>query len=111
MRITSTEAKKNIGWLIREKRIQKGISQQELCQKAEITQTFLSLLEHSRRNPSREVLNKMANVLHEDAAALEKEAGSPEYDLEAQLDRLVKQVVVGHNRKKLSKIIEFIENL
>ena len=111
MRITSTETKKNIGWLIREKRIQKGISQQELCKKAEITQTFLSLLEHGRRNPSREVLNKIANVLHEDAAALEKEASSAEYDLEAHLDRLVKQVVMGRSRKKLSKLVEFIENL
>jgi len=89
----------------------KLISQLELCQKAEITQTFLSLLEHGRRNPSREVLKKIADVLHEDAAMLEKEASSPEYDLEAHLDRLVKQVVVGRNRKKLGKLIEFIENL
>jgi len=111
MRITSTEAKKNIGWMIREKRIQKGISQQELCEKAGITQTFLSLLEHGKRSPSREVLKKIANVLQEDAVALEKEAGGLEYDLEAQLDRLVKRLVGGHNKKKLRQLIEFIDTL
>ncbi len=111
MRITSIETRKNIGWIIREKRIRKGISQRELCEKAEITQTFLSLLEHGRRIPSREVLKKIADVLDEDAAALEKEAGGLEHDLETRLERLVKQVVRGRNRKKLRRLVEFIETL
>jgi transcriptional regulator with XRE-family HTH domain len=111
MRIASTEAKKNIGWVIREKRIQKGIGQQELCEKAEITQTFLSLLEHGKRSPSREVLRRIADVLKEDATALEKEAGGLEYDLEAQLERLVKRLVGRRNTTKMRRVIDFIETL
>lgn len=111
MRIASTEVKKNIGWIIREKRIQKGIAQQELCQKAGITQTFLSLLEHGKRSPSREVLKKVADVLQEDALALENQAGGLEYDLEAHLGMLVKKIVGKRNSKKLRQLVEFIETL
>lgn len=111
MRITSVETKKNIGWLIAEKRVQKGMSQLDLCRKAEVTQTFLSLLEHGKRSPSREALERIASALGEEAAALEQEAGDLESDPEAKLDHLLTKLKISNNKSKLRRVVEFIETL
>jgi len=111
MRIVSEETKKNIGWVIHEKRIEKQISQKELCKLAGITQTFMSLIEHGKRIPSYGVLEKIAVGLGEDYKTLEKEAGTFEEYGEIKLNHLLKKLMGNRSRKKIDRIIEFIETL
>lgn len=111
MRLSSTTAKKNIGSILRERRIRKGLSQSELASKIGITQTFLSLVEHGKRIPSYDVLQRIAEVLGEDAAQLEREARSADLDTVIELNRLLKRLIGSGNKKKLSRLLEFIETL
>jgi len=111
MRISSTSAKKNIGSLLRERRIRKRISQSELAARAGITQTFLSLVEHGKRSPSYDVLQRLAEVLEEDAARLAQEAGIAEEHSVIRLNQLLKQLLGSGNKKKLNRLLEFIETL
>ncbi len=111
MRLSSTSAKRNIGAILRERRISKGISQNELASKAGITQTFLSLVEHGNRVPSYNVLQRIADVLGEDAAHLEQEAGSADSNTVVELNRLLKRLFGSGNKKKLNRLLEFIETL
>ncbi len=96
---------------MRERRIIKGVSQSELASKAGITQTFLSLVEHGNRVPSFNVLQKIAAVLGEDAANLEQEAGSADSNTVVELNRLLKRLIGSGNKKKLNRLLEFIETL
>lgn len=111
MRINSISAKKNIGSILKERRIKKGMSQNEMAVKAEITQTFLSLVEHGKRIPSHEVLRRIAEVLGEDAAHLEREAGDADSDSVQQLNRHLKKLLGSGNKNKLKRLLEFIETL
>lgn len=111
MRLSSISAKKNIGSILRERRIRKGLSQRELASKIGITQTFLSLVEHGKRVPSYDVLQRIAEVLDEDATHLEREAGSADLDTVIQLNRLLKRLLGSGNKKKLNRLLEFIETL
>lgn len=111
MRLSSTSAKKNIGLILRERRIRRGLSQSELASKTGITQTFLSLVEHGKRIPSFDVLQRIAEVLGEDAAHLEQEAGSADLDVVVKLNRLLKRLLGSGNKKKLNRLLEFIETL
>ena len=111
MRLNSTSAKKNIGLILRERRIRRGLSQSELASKTGITQTFLSLVEHGKRIPSYDVLKRIAEVLGEDAAHLEQEAGSADLDTVIKINRLLKRLLGSGNKKKLNRLLEFIEAL
>jgi transcriptional regulator with XRE-family HTH domain len=111
MRISSDETKKNIGWIIRESREKKEISQSELCDKANITQTFLSLVEHNKRNPSYDVLERIAKALGEDPEVLAKEASSLEIDTDTKLNHLFNKVLKSKNKRKLQRLLEFMETL
>jgi len=111
MRLDSTSAKKNIGLILRERRIRKGLSQTELASKSRITQTFLSLVEHGKRVPSYDVLLRIAGVLGEDAAYLKQEAGSADLDTVIELNHLLKRLLGSGNKRKLNRLLEFIETL
>ncbi len=111
MRLSSTTAKKNIGSILRERRVRKGLSQTELANEIGVTQTFLSLVEHGKRIPSYDVLERAANVLGEDAAYLEREAKSADLDTVIELNRLLKRLIGIGNRRKLDRLLEFIETL
>jgi transcriptional regulator with XRE-family HTH domain len=111
MRLSSISAKKNIGGILRERRIKKGMSQNEAASKAGITQTFLSLVEHGKRVPSYDVLKKIAMILGEDVDHLQEEAGSADSDTIIKVNRLFKRLIGSGNKKKLNRLLEFIETL
>jgi transcriptional regulator with XRE-family HTH domain len=111
MRLSSDSAKKNIGSIIRERRINKGMSQTELAEKAKITQTFLSLVEHGVRVPSYDVLHRIAEIIGEDASNLEQEADSADSHTVVELNRRLKRLLGSGNKKKLDRLLEFIETL
>jgi len=96
---------------LRERRIKKNVSQNEMAKKANITQTFLSLIEHGKRIPSREVLQRIAKVLDENAFRLEKEAGNAELDSVMKIDSHLKRILGSGNKKTLRRIQEFFETL
>lgn len=49
---------------IREVRLEKNISQKELAKKAEISQSYLSELEHNKKSPTLRQLCKIAEALN-----------------------------------------------
>jgi transcriptional regulator with XRE-family HTH domain len=53
----------DLGKTIRKLRIERGISQQDLARSAELTPSFLSLVENDRRRPSLTVLRRLATAL------------------------------------------------
>jgi transcriptional regulator with XRE-family HTH domain len=111
MRLTSVSAKKNIGGVIRERRVAMKMTQGELAGKAQLTQTFLSLVEHGNRAPSCEVLNRLAAALGEDASLLEQEAGNADTDTVVRLNHHLRRLIGSANKKKLRRLLEFIETL
>jgi transcriptional regulator with XRE-family HTH domain len=53
----------SIGKTIRKLRIERGISQQDLAEDADLTPSFLSLVENGRRRPSLAVIQRLASSL------------------------------------------------
>lgn len=53
----------HFGKTIRKLRIERGISQQDLANEAELTPSFLSLVENDHRRPSLAALQKLAAAL------------------------------------------------
>ena len=53
----------SIGKTIRRLRIERGISQQDLAEDADLTPSFLSLVENDRRHPSLIVIRRLATSL------------------------------------------------
>lgn len=52
-----------LGKTLRKMRIDRGISQQDLARDADVTPSFLSLLENDHRRPSLVVLRRLAEAL------------------------------------------------
>jgi transcriptional regulator with XRE-family HTH domain len=59
-----------VGSVIRTLRSAAGLSQQAFARQLEITASYLSLIEHSRREPTVRLLRRMAAVLGAPAAVL-----------------------------------------
>jgi len=111
MRISSISAKKNIGAILKERRIKKGISQHDMSIETNLTQTFISLVEHGKRIPSHDVLQRMAEVLGENAINLEIEAGNADSDSVMKINSHLKRLFGSGNNKNLERLLEFIETL
>jgi len=58
-----TKKEQSIGLAIARARNSKGITQEELAVKTNLTQTFISLLETGQRRASMKTLEKIANAL------------------------------------------------
>lgn len=54
----------NIGERIRELRIQQGLSQEQLALRAEITTTYLGLIERNLKNPTVKIVEQICNALN-----------------------------------------------
>lgn len=54
----------NIGMVIKNLRLKRNISQQELVEKLGISQGFLSLIERGEREPGFELVNNIANAMN-----------------------------------------------
>lgn len=66
------EARKRVAVNIQRLRRQRDLSQEELGARARVHQTYLSQLEGSKRNPSIDVLERLANALKVDVSELFK---------------------------------------
>lgn len=70
------EARKRVGVNIQRLRRDAGLSQEELGDRAEVHQTYLSQVEGGKRNPSVDVLERLATALGVDIAVLFSTRGS-----------------------------------
>jgi transcriptional regulator with XRE-family HTH domain len=64
------EARRRIAVNIQRLRRERGLSQEELGAQADVHQTYLSQVEGAKRNPSIDVLERIANALKIDIAEL-----------------------------------------
>ena len=69
-----------LGEAIREKRIEKGMTQLELSQEMNVSRTFLADLERNRYAPSYNTLRKLAITLDLDVNFLLKNDGNTIHD-------------------------------
>lgn len=69
-----------LGEAIKEKRIQKGMTQLELSQKIDVSRTFLGDLECDRYTPSYKTLKKLALTLDLDVNFLLRNDGNTIHD-------------------------------
>jgi transcriptional regulator with XRE-family HTH domain len=61
------------GQIVRERRVEAGLSQEALADQAGLHRTFISMIERGTRNPSLEVIRKLARGLRTTAASLVEE--------------------------------------
>lgn len=72
--MSSNERLKNIGISIKSERLRKGISQEELAEKCDISRNSVSLIETGKINPTILRVLDIARVLKVDINALTKDA-------------------------------------
>jgi transcriptional regulator with XRE-family HTH domain len=95
---------KVIGRNVKEIRTQLGLTQQVLAEKADISIPFLAQIESGTRNPSLDVIEKLASALDRKAYQLLIE------DTERSMDR--RSTISNYSndlRKELTKLIKQIE--
>lgn len=61
---------------IKKYRLEKGLSQEALADKAGLHRTYISLLERKKKNVSIKILEKIANALEISIASLIKQPGN-----------------------------------
>lgn len=110
-KVIGEQTRINIGFVIRDKRIQKGMSQAELSKRAHVTRTFLNLIESGKRIPSYDTVQAIASVLDEDVINLIAEAKQGNVDPGIRLAYLSAKLVKSGDPEKLAMMLNFIENL
>ena len=69
-----------VGKVIKIKRIEKDLKVKELASKVEITEQYMSNIEHGKRNPSPKLLKKLAKELGCSVYEFIEEQGCYKYD-------------------------------
>ena len=69
-----------VGKVIKIKRIEKDLKVKELASKVEITEQYMSNIEHGKRNPSLKLLKKLAKELGCSVYEFIEEQGCYKYD-------------------------------
>lgn len=101
----------NIGTIIRERRIGKGLSQNELSKRANVSRTFLNMVENGHCQPSMNTLEVIASRLDEDVNKLIDEANREGGDSNARLLYLIGKLINDKDSSKVDKLIELAESL
>ena len=102
---------KDIGLIIREKRIRKGLSQGALSEKANITRTFLNQIEGGRRRPSLNTLEVIADRLDENVTDLIYEAKNGDGDPRIRLAHLLGRLIKHGDDTSIDRLLEFVRDL
>lgn len=103
-----------IGKRIRELRIKKGLSLNQLADRATVAKSYLSYIERGlQKNPSVQFLQKVSEVLEVDIETLVGEVGHVPEDEEKLDDEWIElareAVKAGINKKQMSEYKEFVE--
>jgi len=99
----------NMSAVIKTNRVQHGLSQEELAQRAGLTREFVSMIEHGRRNPSQEALGKIAACFGKETVDLLQELDGAEEKL--QLAITLRKIADNGNREHLKRLVEFAQTL
>lgn len=98
---------KDIGLVIREKRINKGFSQIELSKESNITRTFLNQIEAGRKKPSLNTLEVIASRLDENVIDLINKAKNGDGNPRIRLAYLLGKLIKSGDNKKIDKLLKF----
>lgn len=102
---------KNIGLVIREKRIAKGLSQSELGKQANITRTFLNQIEVGYKRPSLNTFEVIADRLGENVVDLINEAKDGNGDPRIRLAYLLGRLIKSGDDEKVNSLLQFAHSL
>ena len=102
---------KNIGLVIREKRIGKGLSQSELSKQANITRTFLNQIELGYKRPSLNTFEVIATRLNESVVDLINEAKNGSGDPRIRLAYLLGRLIKSGDDEKVNRLLQFANSL
>lgn len=100
----------NAGERVRELRIQRGLSQEQLALRAEITTTYLGLVERNLRNPTIKIIEQLCNALNVSLA----DFFAPSRKTTDTLDSISAQILaqLNHRSEKEKEIIlQLIKNV
>lgn len=118
VRSSAHMADKSLGDVVREGRVNAGISLRELARRLDVTPSYVSDIENDRRVPSEEVLGKIALELNLDRADLLARAGR----LQSDADRYMRETPAAttlfrriteerFDEAKIRKVMERVDEL
>lgn len=94
-----------IGELVREYRLSKKLTQQELAEKSDLSLPFINLIENNRRNLSVDTLLKILSAMEIDPSDFFRPLSETSDD---NLQRLIEKIQLNKNR---TEIIELFLNI
>ena len=94
-----------IGELVREYRLSKELTQQELAEKSDLSLPFINLIENNRRNLSVDTLLKILSAMDIDPSDFFRPLSETSDD---NLQLLIKKIQLNNNR---TEIIELFLNI
>lgn len=91
----------NIGERIHELRLQNGLSQEKLALRANITTTYLGLLERNLKNPTVKVVEQLCNQLNISLGDFFSSARTPENPIDTVSQQIIAQICDRSEEEKL----------
>ena len=88
---------KSIGELFKERRKKKGLSQDEIAEKLNVTKSYISMVENEKKKPTIEFLNKAAGILNVDVLDFYDGKIKPTEELTSEN---LEWVILGEEMKK-----------
>ena len=100
----------NIGERIHELRINSGLSQEKLALRANITTTYLGLLERNLKNPTVKVVEQICNQLNISLSDFFSSARAPEDSKDTISQQIIAQISDRSEEEKLL-ILQIIKDI
>lgn len=97
-----------IGELVREYRLSKKLTQQELAEKSDLSLPFINLIENNRRNLSVDTLLKILSAMDIDPSDFFRPLSETSDD---NLQLLIKKIQLNKNRTEIIELFLNILNL
>ena len=97
-----------IGELVREYRLSKKLTQQELAEKSDLSLPFINLIENNRRNLSVDTLLKILSAMNVDPSDFFRPLSETSDD---NLQLLIKKIQLNNNRTEIIDLFLNILNL
>jgi transcriptional regulator with XRE-family HTH domain len=101
----------NLGQVISEARREQNVSQGDLAEKANISVTFLSLLENGKRFPSMRTFKKIALCLGIESTKLLLKAALDDTDEDFKMLRILNDAIETRDEAKMKQIIDSINSI
>lgn len=100
----------NIGERIRALRVQQGLSQEQLALRAEITTTYLGLIERNMKNPTVKIIEQLCSSLNIGLAEFFNLSEKPDDAIDTATAQILAQLC-GLSQKEKEIILQIIKNV